>query len=264
VRLANPIARQMAVMRSSLLAGLAGVLSSNVAHRQTRVRIFERGRVFLGLEQPDADAASQQPERLGGLAWGGVADEQWGIPTRAVDFFDVKADIEAMLAPHVVDARAWAGHPALHPGRAARLSVGGRDVGWLGELHPRQVQALDLGRAPVVFEIDLAALPQAGAMEAVPPARTPSVRRDIAVVVDESVQWRQVAASIQVPAIPNLSSIVPFDIYRGQGIESGKKSLAIAMTIQDTRKTLTDNEIEAVVATVIERLVAAVGASLRQ
>jgi phenylalanyl-tRNA synthetase beta chain len=116
----------------------------------------------------------------------------------------------------------------------------------------------------VVFEIDLAALGQVGAMEAIPPPRTPSVRRDIAVVVDESVQWRQVAASIEIPAIPNLSSIVPFDIYRGQGIESGKKSLAIAMTIQDTRQTLTDNEIEVVVATVVERLVAAVGASLRQ
>jgi phenylalanyl-tRNA synthetase beta chain len=169
-----------------------------------------------------------------------------------------------MLAPQVVDTRAWTGHPVLHPGRAARLWVGGRDVGWIGELHPRQVQALDFCRAPVVFEIDLAALGQVGAMEAIPPPRTPSVRRDIAVVVDESVQWRQVAASIEIPAIPNLSSIVPFDIYRGQGIESGKKSLAIAMTIQDTRQTLTDNEIEVVVATVVERLVAAVGASLRQ
>jgi phenylalanyl-tRNA synthetase beta chain len=264
VRLANPIASHMAVMRSSLLAGLAGVLRGNVAHRQTRVRIFERGRVFLGVDRPGADAASQQPERLGGLAWGGVAEEQWGIQKRSVDFFDVKADIEAMLAPQVVDTRAWTGHPVLHPGRAARLWVGGRDVGWIGELHPRQVQALDFYRAPVVFEIDLAALGQVGAMEAIPPPRTPSVRRDIAVVVDESVQWRQVAASIEIPAIPNLSSIVPFDIYRGQGIESGKKSLAIAMTIQDTRQTLTDNEIEVVVATVVERLVAAVGASLRQ
>jgi phenylalanyl-tRNA synthetase beta chain len=134
----------------------------------------------------------------------------------------------------------------------------------LGELHPRQVQALDLGRAPVAFEIDLAALPRGVAIEAVPPARTPSVRRDIAVVVDEAVQWRQIAAAIATPAIDNLTDIAPFDIYRGQGIESGKKSLAIAMTIQDTHKTLTDNEIEAVVNSVVERLASAVGASLRQ
>jgi len=259
VRLANPIARQMSVMRSSLLAGLLGVLRGNVAHRQTRVRIIERGRVFLGIDEP-----SQQPERLGGLAWGGAVDEQWGAPARAVDFFDVKADLEAMLAPHALAAQPWTGHPALHPGRAARLSVDGRDIGWLGELHPRQVQALDLGRAPVAFEIDLAALPLSGAVAAAPPARTPSVRRDIAVVVDEAVQWRQIAHAIADPAIDNLHDIAPFDIYRGQGIESGKKSLAIAMTIQDTRKTLTDIEIEAVVNTVVERLASAVGASLRQ
>jgi len=264
VRLANPIARQMAVMRSSLLAGLLEVLRGNVAHRQPRVRIFERGRVFLGLGEAATDTAAQQPERLGGLAWGGGVDEQWGTPARAVDFFDVKADLEAVLAPHALAAEPWTGHPALHPGRAARLSVAGRDIGWLGELHPRAVQALELGRAPVVFEIDLAALPQARVAEAVPPARTPAVRRDIAVVVDETVQWRQITAAIAQPPIEFLTNIAPFDIYRGQGIESGNKSLAIAMTIQDTRKTLTDAEIEAVMTAVVDRLASAVGASLRQ
>jgi phenylalanyl-tRNA synthetase beta chain len=126
------------------------------------------------------------------------------------------------------------------------------------------VQALELGRAPVVFEIDLAALPQARVAEAVPPARTPAVRRDIAVVVDETVQWRQITAAIAQPPIEFLTNIAPFDIYRGQGIESGNKSLAIAMTIQDTRKTLTDAEIEAVMTAVVDRLASAVGASLRQ
>ncbi|MBU3693553.1 MAG: phenylalanine--tRNA ligase subunit beta [Rhodocyclaceae bacterium] len=268
VRLANPIARQMAVMRSSLLAGLLGVLRGNLAHRQPRVRIFERGRVFLGLGETGGvaatDTAAQQPERLGGLVWGGAVDEQWGTPARAVDFFDVKADLEAVLAPHALAAEPWTGHPALHPGRAARLSVAGRDIGWLGELHPRAVQALDLGRAPVVFEIDLAALPPPGVANAEPPARTPAVRRDIAVVVDEAVQWRQIAAAIAEPPIEFLQDVSPFDIYRGQGIESGKKSLAIAMAIQDTRKTFTDAEIEAVVSAVIGRLVSTVGASLRQ
>lgn len=269
VRLANPIARQMAVMRSSLLAGLLGVLRGNVAHRQSRVRIFECGRVFPG----DGDAqhsasvgdhAVDQPEYLGGLAWGGAVDEQWGAPARTVDFFDVKGDLEAVLAPLALATEPWSGHPALHPGRAARLRVGGRDIGWLGELHPRQAQALELGRAPVVFEIDLAALPPVPVAEAMPPSRTPAVRRDIAVVVDEAVQWRQIVAVIADPPIECLAEVVPFDIYRGQGIESGKKSLAIAMAIQDTRKTLTDIEIETVVNTVVERLVSAVGASLRQ
>ena len=264
VRLANPIARQMAVMRSSLLAGLLGVLRGNVAHRQPRVRIFERGRVFLGLEERAADGTAMQPERLGGLAWGGATDEQWGTPARPVDFFDAKADLEALLAPHALAAEPWAGHVALHPGRAARLYVEGRDIGWMGELHPRHVQAMELGRAPVMFEIDLGALPRVAAREALAPARTPAVRRDLAVVVEEAVQWRQIASAIASPAIDHLTEIVPFDIYRGQGIESGKKSLAIAMTIQDTRKTLTDIEIEAVVNAVVERLASAVGASLRQ
>ena len=264
VRLANPIARQMAVMRSSLLAGLLGVLRGNAAHRQPRVRVFEQGRVFLGLDASDAEPMALQPLRLVGLAWGGAVDEQWGVPARAVDFFDVKADLEALLAPHALAAEPWAGHPALHPGRAARLSVAGRDIGWLGELHPRTVQALDLGRAPVAFELDLVALPREAAIEAAAPARTPAVRRDIALVLDESVPWRQIASAIAVPPIDHLSDVAPFDIYRGQGIESGKKSLAIALTIQDTRKTLTEIEIEAVVNTVVARLASAVGASLRQ
>lgn len=259
IRLANPIARQMAVMRSSLLAGLLGVLRGNVAHRQTRVRIVERGRVFLGIDDP-----AQQPEHLGGLAWGDAVAEQWGAPARPVDFFDVKADLEALLAPHPLVAIPCAGHPALHPGRAARLQVDGRDIGWLGELHPRQVQRLDIGRAPVAFEIDLAALPPPRFARGVPPARTPAVRRDIAVVVDESVQWAQIAAAIKDAALDPLTEVVPFDIYRGQGIESGKKSLAIAMTIQDTRKTLADVEIEAIVNQVIESLANACGATLRQ
>jgi hypothetical protein len=157
-----------------------------------------------------------------------------------------------------------AGHAAWDPGRAARLYVEGRDIRLIGELHPRHVQAMELGRAPVMFEIDLGALPRVAAREALAPARTPAVRRDLAVVVEEAVQWRQIASAIASPAIDHLTEIVPFDIYRGQGIESGKKSLAIAMTIQDTRKTLTDNEIEAVVNAVVERLASAVGASLRQ
>jgi len=269
LRLANPIARQMAVMRSSLLAGLLGVLRGNVGHRQARVRIFERGRVFTDAAAAASaaaggDALAGQAEHLGGLAWGGAVAEQWGAPARPVDLFDVKGDLEAVLAPLALVSEPWQGHPALHPGRAARLRVDGRDIGWLGELHPRQVQALELGRAPVVFEIDLSAVPPLPLPAALPPARTPAVRRDIAVVVDEAVQWRQIAAVIAHPPIECLAEVAPFDIYRGQGIESGKKSLAIAMTIQDTRKTLTDIEIEAVVDTVVERLVSAVGASLRQ
>ena len=259
VRLANPIARQMGVMRSSLLAGLLGVLRSNAAHREVRARIFERGRVFLGSDAPD-----QQPEHLGGLAWGAATSEQWGVPTRVVDFFDVKADLEAVLAPHRLDATPLREHPALHPGRAATLCVDGQDIGWIGELHPRHVQAMDLPSAPVVFELSLKSLPRVSLPLVVPPVRFPGVRRDIAVLVDEAVEWQAIRSAIAECGLQTLESVWLFDIYRGQGIESGKKSLAIGMSIRDTLKTLTDAEIDAVVTAVVEHLGSRTGATLRQ
>lgn len=257
VRLANPIARQMAVMRTSLLAGLVGTLRSNLAQRQARVRVFEQGRCFLGIE------AEAQPQRLGGLAWGPAQPEQWGGATRTVDFFDVKADLEALLAPHLLQCTPLVDHPALHPGRAAQLSVGGRALGWLGELHPRLVQANDLPSAPVVFELEVEAMPLAIPPQAEPPLRHPGARRDIAVLVDEAVAWEQVAAVIGSVGEQRIRSVWPFDIYRGQGIESGKKSLAIAMSMQDTLRTLTDADVDAIVASVLTALRDQLGAALR-
>ena len=152
VAVLNPIASHLDVMRTTLAGGLVDVLRTNLARQQDRVRVFEAGRCF----RRDGEKLDQ-PLRLGGLAYGDAAPEQWGAPKRPLDFFDVKGDLEALVAPRALTT-VRASHAALHPGRAARVAVDGRDAGWIGELHPRLVKHFELPRAPVVFELDLAPL----------------------------------------------------------------------------------------------------------
>src|SRR5690606_26631452 len=170
IRLLNPIASQLAVMRSSLIGGLVANIAHNMRHRQSRVRVFELGRVFMRNDDVrDGDltvAGIEQPNRLAAAAWGPALEEQWGAPGRAVDFYDVKADLTAFLGAGAARLQYVADtHPALHPGRSARLELDGKTVGWLGELHPRWVQQSELGQAPVLFEIDVDAISE-GAMPA--------------------------------------------------------------------------------------------------
>lgn len=257
IELLNPIASQMSVMRPSLLPGLLQTLRHNLNHGQERLRLFEAGRCFTGIE------AGAQPLRLSGLAYGLTRPEQWGEPGgRKVDFYDVKADIEALLGHGPLAWRAEA-HPALHPGQCARLYLGGVAVGWLGALHPRQVQALGLAQAPVLFELEIAGvlgrdLPRHQRM-----ARLPGVRRDIAVLVDEAVRVGEMLDAVRNPLPGKVVACDLFDVYRGPGVPPGKKSLAFKIVLQDTEKTLTETEIEAAVAGVLEVLGSRFGAIIR-
>ncbi len=263
VRLANPIASQMGVMRSSLIGGLVGTLSFNLKRRASRVRVFEIGRCFLRQAGAAPVAGFSQPLRLAGLCGGTALPEQWGERSRAVDFFDVKADVEALFAPRPVRCVAT-GHAALHPGRAAEIRVGGRYVGVIGELHPRLVQKYDLGAAPVLFEIDLAALLERDLPRYRSVSRLPTVVRDLALVVPQEVVAETVLAALSGAAPVIVREIRLFDVYQGQGLPAGRKSLAFRVVMQDTEKTLEDAEADAAVAVLVDAASRDVGATLRK
>ena len=258
IRLKNPIAAQRDVMRRTLLPGLIETLRTNLGRREPRVRMFEIGRVFR-----EARAATDaQPLRLGGLAFGNALPEQWGSPARTVDLFDVKADLEALAHPRpILTERArW---PFLHPGRSARVAIDGQDAGWIGELHPRLVRQFELAGAPVVYELDVSLLVKQPVPTAHPVSRQPVARRDIAVVVDESVPAQAVLDELERHKPPVVGAIRIFDTYRGPGLPSGRKSLAILVLMQDTARTLTDADLEAAVADLVALLRRRFGATLR-
>jgi phenylalanyl-tRNA synthetase beta chain len=238
VALQNPIASNLAVMRSSLIGGLVGALRFNLNRKQERVRLFEVGACFA-----KADNEYIQSQRLSGLAYGETQPEQWGAATKPVDFYDVKADVEALFAPQTLRFVA-AAHPALHPGRSAQIFCGEQMVGWIGELHPHWQQQYDMAQACVWFEVKLGALTQAKVPHMSEIAKFLPVRRDLAVVVDEGITVQTLLDAMQHVSAPYVAEVVLFDVYRGKGVEQGKKSLAFRVLLQDTHKTLTDSEIE--------------------
>ena len=243
VALANPIASQMSVMRSTLAGGLVNCLVHNVSRKQSRARLFEVGRCFMPLSSNDY----KQPVRIGGLSYGDARHEQWGIKGRPGDFYDIKGDVEALLAPLPVVFRAI-DHTALHPGKAAAIEVGGVAVGWIGELHPRWQRKYDLPLPPVLFELEYEAIARRGLPVYKETSKFPLVRRDIAAEVEEGVTYQDVLAALLQGRPPIVTEIGLFDIYRGTGVEKGKKSLAFMVLLQDTRKTLTDAEVESAVS----------------
>lgn len=256
ITLLNPIASHMSVMRGSLIPGLLQALRHNLNHGQERVRIFEMGRCFLGTGHGD------QPMRLGGLAYGSSHPEQWGEPSRSTDFFDIKADLEALLWPVSLNFESGE-QAALHPGQTARLSLEDQTVGWLGALHPKLVSQLNLNRGPILFELDWAQL----AARPLPRYRTvsrfPAVRRDVAVVVDVGLPVGQLLEAVRAEMPRLVTDFALFDVYQGKGVSIDKKSLAFKMLLQDTDKTLTDSEIDGAVATVLAFLAERFGAVLR-
>jgi phenylalanyl-tRNA synthetase beta chain len=258
VAVLNPIASHLDVMRTTLWGGLIEVLKTNLARRQDRVRVFEVGRCF------ERDGKGfRQPTRIGGLAYGDAGGEQWGGGSRDVDFYDVKADLEALAGTRTVRTLN-ASHPALHPGRSAQVEVDGQSIGWLGELHPRLVAHFELPRAPVVFELDVAPMLMARVPATHPIPRLPAVRRDIAVVVDEGVPAGPVVDALRAAGIERVTDVRLFDVYRGPGLPTGKKSLAILVLMQDTERTLTDADIDGVVMRLVRVVAAEFGGSLRQ
>ncbi|HET7833236.1 MAG TPA: phenylalanine--tRNA ligase subunit beta [Gallionella sp.] len=248
VTLQNPIASNLAVMRSSLIGGLVNALRFNLNRKQSRVRLFEIGACFSA-----AEGTYQQTERLSALCYGAAQAEQWGAPSRNVDFFDAKGDLEALFAPRNLRFVA-AQHPALHPGRSAQIYCGEKMVGWVGELHPQWQQQYDMAQPCVWFEVELDALMQASVPHMHEIAKFLPVRRDLAVVVDEAVTVQALHDAVQQAAVPYVQEIALFDVYRGKGVEQGKKSLAFRVVLQDTQKTLTDSEIETSIATLVQVL----------
>ncbi|OIP13795.1 MAG: phenylalanine--tRNA ligase subunit beta [Betaproteobacteria bacterium CG2_30_59_46] len=255
--LKNPIASQMGVMRSTLFGGLIDNLRFNLNRKQERVRLFETGRCFNRL----ADGFNQ-PEKLAGLCYGNAKPEQWGEVVRAVDFYDAKADVEALFWPAVPRFEA-ASHPALHPGQAAKVWLEGEFLGWIGTLHPKWQQKYELPAAPVLFELELAVLLRGRVPAFVELSKFQAVRRDIAVVVDEGVSVQALLDGMSECLPDVVAELVLFDVYRGKGIDLGKKSLAFRVSMQDTLQTLTDEKVDAVTAQLAEVLTSRFGAKLR-
>jgi phenylalanyl-tRNA synthetase beta chain len=270
IRVLNPIASPLSVMRSSLIGSLVHVLRYNLARKASRVRVFELGRVFhRDAATADGDstvAGVHQPLRLAGLAYGGAEDLQWGVRERPVDFFDVKGDVEALFSPKAVRF-VPAAHPALHPGRAARVEVDGKAVGIVGEMHPRWRQGYELPQAPVVFELSLEALAERDLPRFEPIPRHQSVWRDIAVIAKESVTHESLMQAIRSAPTPLVRSAQLFDIYKpaqpGADIHAGERSLAVRLEMLDDENMLTDERIEAAKAQVLETLSARLGVRLR-
>ena len=260
--LANPIASQMGVMRSTLIGGLVGTLVANRRRQTERVRVFELGRCFRRETGAGPVDGFSQPLRLGGLAAGSAQPEQWGAAARRVDFFDVKADVEALFAPRNLQF-AKTEHPALHPGRCAVVSLDGHAVGILGELHPRWVQKYELGTAPVLFELDLAAVLATPFPEYAEVSRFPSVTRDLALVVQQSQALAPLLAALRAAAPAIVRDVALFDVYQGKGLAESEKSLAFRIVMQDTQRTLEDAEVEAAVAGLLAVATRDFNASLR-
>ncbi|MEP6740554.1 MAG: phenylalanine--tRNA ligase subunit beta [Caldimonas sp.] len=271
VRVVNPIVDTSSVMRSSLIGGLVEVLRVNLARKSPRVFVFELGKVFLRdpavTNGPSTVAGLSQPLRLGGLAYGPIAPQQWGFAERPVDFYDVKGDLETLLQS--LGARfVPSTHPALHPGRNAAIEIDGAQVGVVGELHPRWRQGYELPGPAIVFEIDAQALMRRRLPLFTPLAKQQSAWRDIAVVARRDVSHAALMAAIENDAEGLVRSATLFDIYEPKdpvpGIAEGERSLAVRLELRDDSRTLTDEHIDRAVAGVLAQLDARLGVRLRQ
>ena len=277
IRLLNPISSQMSVMRSSLLGSLLAALKFNLDRRADRVRLFEVGRVFFkdpAVGDTDTTVAGfRQPMRVAGMAYGAVEGLQWGLAERASDFFDIKGDVQALLAPLQAEFRV-AEHAAMHPGRCASVWVAQRCIGHVGELHPRWRQGYDLPQAPVMFELELDAVLARTVPVYQAVSRHQAVERDLAIVVNESVTHDAVVQAILTSAGAWLKDVVLFDVYRAKkaplsneppkgALGPDEKSLAVRLVLNRDDATLTEEEIEAMVNGAIASLAQRVGGRLR-
>ncbi len=262
VRLLNPIASHMSVMRSSLLGSLLQVMKFNLDRKVARVNVFEVGRVFLrdsqSVNTDTTVAGFDQPMRLAALACGPRAALNWSEPETIVDFFDVKGDLQALLAPQRAEF-APAVHPAMHPGRCASVKVKGVVIGYVGELHPRWRQGYELAQMPVIFELDLDAVLKRPIPMFKPVSKLQPVERDIAVIVPEAVTHEALMNAIHAASTQGLlSSATLFDVYRPQpgniNLSVGEKSLAVRLVLSSETTTLTEDAIESCVGAVLTSL----------
>ncbi len=260
VPLANPLSAELSTMRTMLLPGLVAALGRNAARQQARVRLFEIGKVFAAR----AGEAPLETRRLAAVVCGDAQSEQWGAQARPVDFHDLKGDLDSLALAAGATLEYRPSQLACgHPGRSADVYRDDLRIGWIGQLHPRLQRALDLDTVAVAFEIDLAALQQRPLASSAALSRFPSVRRDLAFVVAETVSWEALAATIERAAGPSLRGLRLFDRYVGKGVETGCKSLATGLILQEESRTLTDRDVDLVMAEVISALRGEHGAEIR-
>jgi phenylalanyl-tRNA synthetase beta chain len=275
IKLLNPITSQMSVMRSSLLGSLLQVLKFNLDRKTQRVRIFEIGRVFLrdpSVQNTDTTVEGfHQPMKLAGMVYGSQNALQWGRKEQGADFFDVKGDIESLMAP-LKPSFQPAEHPSMHPGRCASICISGQMVGYVGELHPKWRQSYDLASAPIMFELELDVVLQRTVPVFKNVAKHQAVERDLAVMVDEKITHAELMASIwAAPTLGLLRDATLFDVYRpkptkdtsGLIEQSFGKSLAVRLKLNSDDSTLTEEQIDAAVQSVLDALVRDVGARQR-
>ena len=260
VELANPISTEMGVMRTTLWAGLVNAVRHNLARQQRRIRLFESGLKFVS-----QDLDIKQDKCISGIVTGSLFAEQWASPSRAVDFYDVKGDVEALLDGCGVSAEFQAAtHPGLHPGQTASIRVDERLAGWVGCIHPGLAQQFEIPSRTYLFELELQPLLKGSLASFQKLSRFPSIRRDLAIVVDVKTPASALCDAISRQAGQILQDLVIFDVYEGEGIESGRKSIAFGLILQDSSRTLTDQEVDSVMNTVTGQLKQQFGATLRE
>lgn len=261
VTLLNPISAEMSVMRPSLWPGLVVAAKYNQARQQGRVRIFESGLRFIR-----QDNEILQKHLLSGIICGTLVEEQWATAGQVPDFYDLKADVEALLAflgkTREVNFEAWI-HPALHPGQGARIQYQGRTLGRLGMLHPQLARDLELDANSFLFELELSELDGMQKPVFEPLSRFPSVRRDLAILVDKEVEFSEVEACVRRHGGEILRDIILFDVYTGSKVDLGRKSLAFGLILQDSLRTLTDSDVDACMAGLLAGLGDDLNAKLR-
>jgi len=261
LKLANPISQDMAVMRSNLWPGLIKTLKHNQNRQQQRAKLFETGLVFNIINNK-----LEQELKVGCLLWGSACEEQWGHASRPADFYDLKGDLESMLGLTLaLDQFSFiaAVHPALQPGLCASIQRAGKVLGWIGALHPAIAQAIDLNGKVFLAELDYKAVSAARVTTVTPISRFPAVRRDLALVLPENIESISVLECLQECCGENLLDIGIFDLYQGQNIENGKKSLALDLTFQHPSRTLVDTDINPIIDNCIKVLQAKFKAELR-
>lgn len=254
VALANPLSAELAVMRPSLLPGLVATLGRNAARQLGRVRLFELGRSFHP-QAGDGQPAPLETQRVAAAVCGDADPQQWGLATRKVDFHDLKGDLESLAAASgAVLTFQPSQRPYGHPARSADVLRDGVVLGWIGQVHPRLAKAMDIDVDVFAFELDLALLAARQLPRASELSRFPSVRRDLAFLVPEAVAWADLEATLRRAVGPLLRQVTLFDRYVGQGVEPGFKSLAMGLILQDKSRTLTDRDVDSVVAEAVSAM----------
>ncbi len=259
--LVNPISSEMAAMRTTLWPGLIKAAQYNLNRQQARIRLFETGLSFVPTPQ-----GLQQQAQLAALVCGPVLPEQWGSAARPVDFFDLKGDLQAVLALAGLEQQVVyqaQTHTALHPGQSARLLLDDHPIGWLGALHPQVQTQLDLPGPVYVFEVALDSLRRNNRVRYQEQSRFPLIRRDLALLVDETLSASTVINAVRTFAPKEVKDIVLFDVYTGKGLPDACKSLALGLILQDLSRTLTDTEVDAIMAQITQQLAQHLGIRLR-